>query len=341
MNSRAILIHSLIHDLKVPLAVIELVVHSLLTKKTNRDQFNNEQVDILKTVRSKNAQAKTLTDRLLGPARVAPATHCPPNGVYHGPSLDKPAEAFDQKSQWSDDVIHVLDDIRRALCEVKARILSFYIRNDSAPPLESDQRRPMDRALRNSRAALKLIESATAILTSGRFELNRQDAALSKVLIRSLIDVFDLKSEPISERLQKANTLDDVKSICMQHSVILHVDDRLWEKRCRLDCERVNQVIVNLLLNAFKFRNNRIDISADYHAGNLILSIKDDGMGLPTEGCPENTGKRTTQESTDKIPVRGHGIGLLAVQAILQELGGELTVASANGQGSAFTVSIP
>ena len=341
MNSKTITIHSLVHDLKVPLAVIELVIHSLLTKKVNFDHLNNQQISILKTVREINLKAKHLTNRLLDSMQFDSVPHCFSNDAHQKPLMELYEEGSSPENSSLDHLQEVLNDLKRRLFEIENQFFQLKASSRHASDMTIDQRRPLDRALRNCRTARKLIENATTILASDRLEIHREDVKLSEVLVRSLIEVFDLKQEFISEGLQKIKTLNEVKSICIEQDVILHIDDHLWEKKFCLDRERMNQVIVNLLLNAFKFRMKIVEISAHQKAEHLILSIKDDGQGLVPVADNQKESLDIEHQSAPCFPVRGHGFGLLAVQTILQEIGGLMMIEASRGQGAKFTITIP
>jgi signal transduction histidine kinase len=106
-----------------------------------------------------------------------------------------------------------------------------------------------------------------------------------------------------------------------------------------MDRGRLMQVWINLLLNARDAMpdGGRIDVSSTHDDRSIILSIRDAGGGMATV---------TTQRIfepffTTKAPGRGYGLGLAVCQRIIDENGGRITVESAVGRGSCFTVILP
>ena len=163
---------------------------------------------------------------------------------------------------------------------------------------------------------------------------------LGDAIVRALIDVWELRSEAIFSGLGKSACLAQVQSMGGQDGVVVAVDDRLWRRPFQVDGERVNQILVNLLLNAYKHRRRRITIGAGIEADHLHLSIADDGDGIAPAEAMAPTGTPDLP-SAPQVSIAGHGIGLFLVQVILAEINGRMTVHSSPGKGATFTVILP
>jgi signal transduction histidine kinase/CheY-like chemotaxis protein len=106
---------------------------------------------------------------------------------------------------------------------------------------------------------------------------------------------------------------------------------------------RIEQVLLNLLLNAVQslpaLDSERHEIRARLRAGNgqVSITIEDTGCGIP-EGL---LGKIFDPFFTTKPVGVGTGLGLPICRSIVRDLGGEISVHSKPGQGSAFTVTLP
>ena len=114
------------------------------------------------------------------------------------------------------------------------------------------------------------------------------------------------------------------------------------------DGDRLRQVIVNLVGNAVKFTENgsiRIGVSflpqwrSDQSA--VSVEVTDTGIGIRQEALPHLFQPFTQAESSTTRKYGGTGLGLAISRQIVTALGGELTVRSAPGEGSTFTVTIP
>jgi signal transduction histidine kinase len=106
-----------------------------------------------------------------------------------------------------------------------------------------------------------------------------------------------------------------------------------------MDRGRLMQVWINLLLNARDAMQGRgrIEVSSTHDARSISLSIRDDGGGIAPEAVP----RIFEPFFTTKAPGRGYGLGLAVCQRMIDESGGRITVESAVGRGSCFTVTLP
>jgi two-component system, sensor histidine kinase and response regulator len=105
---------------------------------------------------------------------------------------------------------------------------------------------------------------------------------------------------------------------------------------------RIRLTMINLLSNAIKYqkqaeKNKFISIKIQTKSDCAILSIEDNGIGIPEEYCAnifKMFYRGTSQNS-------GTGIGLYIVKEALDKMGGEITLNSTEGIGSIFKVRIP
>jgi PAS domain S-box-containing protein len=122
------------------------------------------------------------------------------------------------------------------------------------------------------------------------------------------------------------------------------------------DSNKLRQVLINLLNNAFKFTNEgRItlhvaleDAKADttpttpssLPSPALVFDIEDTGVGIAPEELA-TIFDAFTQADAGKLSLEGTGLGLTISRKIVNLMGGELTVCSTVGQGSTFSFFIP
>lgn len=118
--------------------------------------------------------------------------------------------------------------------------------------------------------------------------------------------------------------------------VICHLDPAL--PRVMADSAQVQQVILNLLLNA---------VEAMPAGGTITVSTKA-GQGETVEVAICDTGKGLDEEARAKIfqpfyttKPKGNGLGLAITKRLVEQHQGEITVASVLGQGTTFTVTLP
>ena len=122
------------------------------------------------------------------------------------------------------------------------------------------------------------------------------------------------------------------------------------------DPHRLRQVLKNLLSNAFKFTERgevslRLALSADGWDRNnmrlaradsvIALSVIDTGIGIKEELHATMFEAFAQADGTTARKYGGTGLGLSISRNLVQQLGGEITLASEPGRGSTFTVYLP
>ncbi|MCK9487298.1 MAG: GAF domain-containing sensor histidine kinase [Dehalococcoidia bacterium] len=111
----------------------------------------------------------------------------------------------------------------------------------------------------------------------------------------------------------------------------------------QVDRDRVAQVLENLLDNALKYSPDggtvRVVIQSD--GAGAQFSVTDSGVGIPHDDLAQIFNRFQRGASVDERRFSGLGLGLYLCKRIVEEHGGTISVTSAPGQGSTFTVSLP
>jgi CheY-like chemotaxis protein len=108
------------------------------------------------------------------------------------------------------------------------------------------------------------------------------------------------------------------------------------------DQDRLIQVVINLISNAVKFTDSgSIVCAARMGNGELVVSVKDSGIGIAPADQPKvfEKFKQVGDTLTDKP--KGTGLGLPICKEIVEYHGGRIWVESAPGQGSTFLFTLP
>ena len=113
--------------------------------------------------------------------------------------------------------------------------------------------------------------------------------------------------------------------------------------RISADQDKVVMVLNNLLSNAVKFtpRGGNITVTLSPCEDGARIAVKDSGIGIDPEDVPRLFTKFFQAKNVSQINVKGTGVGLALVKAIVDGHGGRVFAASAVGQGSTFTVELP
>lgn len=119
------------------------------------------------------------------------------------------------------------------------------------------------------------------------------------------------------------------------------IDLRIHEP-FRSDETAIRLILTNLISNAFKYQDKKkvskfVNVIIEVNKGSAIFLVKDNGIGIKEHYFSEifNLFFRASLDEA------GSGLGLYNVKNIVQKLGGQITVDSTFGEGSAFTVTLP
>ncbi len=109
-----------------------------------------------------------------------------------------------------------------------------------------------------------------------------------------------------------------------------------------LDNDHIREVLDNLIENAIKYTPQgevRVDITGTEDT--VVVSIKDTGLGIPTEDIPHLFQKFYRVDNIDRQSIGGTGLGLYLCRRLIEAMQGRLWVESSFGSGSTFFVELP
>jgi two-component system sensor histidine kinase ResE len=109
------------------------------------------------------------------------------------------------------------------------------------------------------------------------------------------------------------------------------------------DEDRMNEVLGNLLSNAFKFtdRGGHVELSVTVVDDRVRMEVRDSGAGIPPDQLPHIFEKFYQADNQSAASAKGTGLGLAIAKEIVEAHGGEITVRSAPRQGTTFTITLP
>lgn len=111
-----------------------------------------------------------------------------------------------------------------------------------------------------------------------------------------------------------------------------------------IDENRLEQVLINILANAISFspENGAITCNIKTSASNIIISIKDEGPGIPEENIKNIFEPFVYDRSEATDSEKGTGLGLAICKAILEVFHGKIIASnSTDGKGAVFEVTLP
>ena len=168
---------------------------------------------------------------------------------------------------------------------------------------------------------------------------------INDILDLSKIEAGRMDLEVSSFHLPTAisNAMTLIRERAQRHGIQLglNVDPRLGDFSA--DERKFKQILLNLLSNAVKFTpdGGRVDVSAKLDTTKVEIAVQDTGIGIASED-QEKVFAEFVQVGRDYTrKAEGTGLGLALTKRFVELHGGEISLASAPGKGSTFTVTLP
>lgn len=237
----------------------------------------------------------------------------------------------------------LIHDLKVPLAVIEAGLVSLLNKQEKYGPVTEQQARVFARVLRNTKVLKTLVNDALELGRSEKGVLNISRFKLSSLIEEALEEIFDLTDASVSEEIKRCDQLSRIRGMLETRGLVLCVDEELWEADICQDHAKVNQILRNLLNNALKYRKKIVELKVDRTDTALILSVKDDGEGIPAAYHQKIFECYFQMEPDSKgvCSVRGHGLGLAGVMVLVEDLGGNLFLDSDEGQGTRFLVKLP
>jgi len=153
--------------------------------------------------------------------------------------------------------------------------------------------------------------------------------------------VLNLATVPVQAVLESVHTMIEPQILASQLRLEVPLDDPTLFFHA--DRERVEQIVLNLLSNAVKFTaaDGSVRITATLAADKVCLHVQDTGVGIPAGKLDAVFEPFVQVQSSHTRASRGTGLGLAISRELARAMHGDLTVESAPGKGSTFTLSLP
>jgi signal transduction histidine kinase len=186
------------------------------------------------------------------------------------------------------------------------------------------------------RAVLQTLEmqiQSLARLVKQLLDVSRFEAGGSK------LDLRQVQLDPFLDQLERAFHV-----LAVQRSIRFIVrrgdglpSEVLW------DLDRMNEVLGNLLSNAFKFtpRGGEVELAVESVDHSVQIEVRDSGSGIPSEQVPHIFEKFFQADNQVEGSVKGSGLGLAIAKSIVEAHGGTINCDSTPGVGTTFSIVLP
>ncbi|MBM7062562.1 response regulator [Pseudomonas sp. UL073] len=265
--------------------------------------------------------------------------------------LAEQAQALAEQRDRLDEKNHALGQAQAQL-EVRAEELQRASRYKSEflANMSHELRTPLNSSLILARL---LADNPQGNLDAEQVKFAESIYAAGNDLLNLINDILDIskveagKLEVHAEPLRVAGLLDGLRDLFTPLAgerglqFVVEAGSGLPE-HFSSDRQRVEQILKNLLANAFKFtERGQVSLSAARQANGLAFAVHDTGIGIAADQQQLIFEAFRQADGTSNRRFGGTGLGLSISRDLAQLLGGEISVSSTPGQGSTFTLLLP
>jgi two-component system, sensor histidine kinase len=243
------------------------------------------------------------------------------------------------------------DELSRSRIAAEAAEAASRIKSQFLANVSHEIRTPLNGVLGMVQV---MAQDAETPLQAERLETIRESG---QALLQVLNDVLDLSKIEAGE-LELQTEAFDVKALAMRTCAAFsgQAEAKGVVLRCtvsdaaagawRGDAVRVRQILSNLISNALKFTDKgevalTIDRIGDKAGEALSFAVRDTGIGIVADALPKLFAKFSQVDDSNTRRFGGTGLGLAICRELAQMMQGDIAVASAPGEGSTFTVTLP
>ena len=186
----------------------------------------------------------------------------------------------------------------------------------------------------------------------------KQDEYLTKVyainermikLVVDMLRVLRLESADIDAQKQVCAVGDIFKDILLQsesaaqaHRIVIRCPTGGRTLSVKTDCDTVKSILECFLSNAINYSHSgeEILLAVEEKSDGLVFSVKDSGIGIPTEEQPRIFERFYRATNAKKFVPGGTGLGLYTAAMLAKRIGAAITLTSEEGRGSSFRVRV-
>ena len=249
---------------------------------------------------------------------------------------------IETESKNEDEISELADSINTMINEVA---VADKMKNDFISTVSHELRTPLT-AIKGWGEMLKELDGEDREISRRGTEVIINESERLSHLVEELLDFSRMQSGNLTLRLEKIDVLAELdeavfvfKERSKRDSIEIKYNAPEIPAPMMGDPNRIKQVFVNILDNAFKYnkQGGLVDVEAVVDDGVLTINFSDTGCGIAPEDLP-NVKKKFYKAN---IQVRGSGIGLAVVDEIIKLHNGDFEINSEIGVGTTVTIVLP
>jgi signal transduction histidine kinase len=178
-----------------------------------------------------------------------------------------------------------------------------------------------------ARAAERLRRLVESLLDFGRMEAGARPYRLERLAVAPLV----------------ARIVEDFTREGAPHAFVIEASISDEGRAFDVDPDAFTRALWNLLENAVKYSGSSRTVTVTLEPRNdtVVIGVRDRGLGIPRHEHHEIFKKFVRGAASREHGIKGTGIGLAMVRHIVDAHGGAVSVESAPGEGSTFTIALP
>lgn len=238
--------------------------------------------------------------------------------------LTKANEKLEELDQVKSDFISVVAHQLRTPLSGMKWTLSMLLNGDMGG-LNDDQKTFLMKSYESNSRMITLVND---MLVADGIQSGRVHYGFKRI---DIVDLMDNVLFEISPEAKKKNILIEYKN--------------KFENlpQAYVDPETMRAVLQNLFENAIKYtlEKGKIEIDVKKESDHLVISIADNGIGIPEDQAKEVFSKFFRAKNAVKQVTDGSGLGLYIAKTIIEKNGGKIWFESAEGKGTTFYFTVP
>ena len=240
------------------------------------------------------------------------------------------------------DVEFLVHELKDPVAVVETGVRAILERREKYGPLTPKQEKTLQRVLRNTRKARKMLYD---LLEVGRSEADAFSAcrfnpfaAAVQVAAETLEIFMGVDIEAPAEDRPPIELFETFSRFGVHFTMAEGFSSLIMEQ----DDAKVRRIMANLMKNALHHRKSRMDVALSANSGHMVIDVSDDGPGVAPEHRQIIFERyRQADVACQVVQRKGHGLGLAASRILARRLGGDIHILESRDKGAVFRLTLP
>ncbi len=235
-------------------------------------------------------------------------------------------------------LVHELKD---PLAIIEVGVRSLLEKKGKSGPLSPRQEKTLKRVLRGALKGRSMLNNLLEIGRSEAGQIVGGSFRPAKTIYADLLASIETMEGDLFEHVSELMTEEAVLNFLNQAGIYYDVASGVDAIEIIQDEAKFSQIVGNLIKNALRFRNEKLEIKFFQEKELIVVEIRDDGPGIKPEDQARIFQPYVQAEAGGTMARKGHGLGLAGALILAKGLGGDVSVQSEAGKGATFRFTVP